>query len=227
MPTNAVTSPGTGFGALPIRPEDLARFAALTPDQKRAFLRDNAQRQLNGAPLASVEEFLKAGGAGIPNTSNANPTANGAPQNPAAPGASGSATVEPFLTAEDLFRHNDAWKSYQDQLSQLELELSGLETNTNFELGENDRNLVKGQSSAKDQAAGRGIYNSSIKDAELFDLEATRNMRRTFLQGQLSSAAARAARLKKNLDDWWTQFLSDENTKKVQNAAAVSSGGVV
>jgi hypothetical protein len=215
LPSSA-PSPGTGFGALPIRPEDLAAFAAMTPDQKRRFLQENSQRSLNNAPLLAVADWLKA-----------NPAAPA----PAAPAP--AAPVAPFLTAEDLFKHNDAWKSYGDQLAAIENELSDITTNTGFEIGsfdaagnqtsqgQIDRNLQRNQSAASDNAAGRGLYKSSIKDAELFDLEATRNLRRTFLQGQLSAAAARAARMRTNLNDWWTNFLSNENTQAVQNAANV------
>jgi hypothetical protein len=215
---------GSGFGYLPILPADMQQLMAMDPTARAKFLADNAQRDRNGQPLMPLAEWIKqysnAGAGGAPSTP---------PPAPAPPA--------PFSTPEQQAVYNDNWKALNDGLAEIENELRGLTTDITFEIGEFDasgkqvkegeidRNAKKASSGAQDEAVGRGIFHSSIKDAELFDIEATRNLRRTFLQGKLSEAQSKATRLKTNLEGWWNDYLTGTyQPQQVQNAQGVSSG---
>lgn len=137
-------------------------------------------------------------------------------------------TVNPYLTADDLMAYAEARKQYEEGLSLLDRELSESSTNTNFEQAELKRNAVQGKVSSSDEFAGRGMFKSSVRDADLFDIDATAELKRQFLDTKLNTTKLNVEARKRSLQDWWsnpqTGFLHNLELKKVENAQLASEG---
>lgn len=137
-------------------------------------------------------------------------------------------TVQPFLTADDLMAYAQARKEYEEGLSLLDRELAETGTNTNYEQAELKRNAVKGKVDMSDEYAGRGLFKSSVRDADLFDIDATAELKRQFLDTKLNTTKLNVESRKRALQDWWsnpqTGFLHNLDLKKIENAQLASEG---
>lgn len=145
----------------------------------------------------------------------------------AAPGqpddAAAKKMVDPFLTADDLRLDSEFVTGAQTQNQGLESALTDLTANTGFSLQQNEQNAKAGFSNTNDDAAARGIFQSSIRDGGLADIEA----KRATTADQLTSALTRA-QIDTNAQKTilWNAIQSHQkwkNDKAIENAAAINS----
>jgi hypothetical protein len=106
------------------------------------------------------------------------------------PGSAGvlNPTIEPFLTGNDMMEQADSNFNLESGLYDLDTALSKLSTDTEY----NKKQITKSEGEAKsatvDNMIARGLFNSSVKDGEIYDIQATATMRRNFLDTTFKTA---------------------------------------
>ena len=127
--------------------------------------------------------------------------------------------MNPFFTPQDLQAINDFNTKYATDLSNLDFELGNLRADTTYQTTQNDKQAKENRAAAADQMAGRGLFQSSIKDAALYDIEASRSLANKFLTDKMTAATLNAGTQKKILGDSKKRFDEAINAQGVQNAA--------
>lgn len=145
------------------------------------------------------------------------PAPAAAPPAPAQPAA-----VDPFFTADDLLAIGAFNTDLQTKLTGIDTDLTNAETDTAYQKTQTDTAAKGASSSAQDDAISRGIFQSSIKDATLYDIEAQRSLSSKFLDDKLTTARLNAGSNKQTLSTAKTNFDTNMATKKVQNAQGVN-----
>lgn len=136
-------------------------------------------------------------------------------------------TVAPFMTGEDMMAYAEARQAYEQQLADLDYSYATAVANTGYEKEQVTKGAVKGKSDANWDAAARGLFRSSIRDADLFDIDATAEMRKRFLDTQLDTLKLNTETQKAALDRMWndpqTGYLHGLELKKIANAQGVAA----
>jgi hypothetical protein len=81
------------------------------------------------------------------------------------------------------------------------------------------RNYLQGTDNTQNDAAARGIFQSSIKDGALADLAATKATMSSDVNTRVNNAQVFHDAPIKRINDWWTNFQEGMNAIKVTNAA--------
>lgn len=145
---------------------------------------------------------------------------NGQPTPAAAPAA--PARVDPFLTADDLQAINQFNTDLATKLQGIDTGLANAETDTKFQTTQTDNAAKQSSSAAQDDAISRGIFQSSIKDATLYDIEAQRSLSDKFLQDKLTTARLDAGTNKQILGTAKTNFDAAMIQRQADNAQGVN-----
>ncbi len=124
-----------------------------------------------------------------------------APPAPTAP-----ATVQPFATADDMLAVNDWLTNFTTQMEDIDFGIGQLETDTKYQKGQNDRQAVENRSASDDAMAARGVFSSSLRDAAVMDVEATRSLANTYLDTKLAEAITTGTTRKNTLATAKTNF---------------------
>lgn len=175
-----------------------------------------------GSPAATklVQAYMakhSAGGPLVrPSGSSAKPPAKAATP-PAKPGL-----VAPFLNPDDLQALNDFITNFGQQTSTIDTNLANQSIDTNYQKAQNDQNAVQQTAATADSMAARGLFQSSIKDASMYDIEAQRALSDKFLDDKLTAATLDAGTQKKLLADSKVRFDTAMAAKQAQNASAVN-----
>jgi hypothetical protein len=140
-----------------------------------------------------------------------------APTPPAAP-----KLVDPFLTADDMLAVNDWLTGFSSQLLEIDTNIANLGIDTAFQKGQNDRAATVNRTAADDAMAGRGIFTSSLRNAAVYDIEASRALANTYLDNKLNEAVTTGAASKALLATAKVQFDAGMSAKAAQNAKAVN-----
>lgn len=148
------------------------------------------------------------------------------PKTATAPGAAAAGAaagtqhqpVKPFNTPEESQNYSDRWAAYQGGIYDIDTGLANLRTNTEYEKGNIDKELVANKATSIDNMIGRGLDRSSIQDGELADLQGTAVRRKTYLDTTLSTAVIEGGRRKEIMSNNWDDFINYYNNKAVQNA---------
>jgi hypothetical protein len=146
------------------------------------------------------------------------------PGTPAQPGVP-NPTVDPFFTPEDLLAINDYQTGEENQLADLAFNLEQERLNTDYGLRNAEEELKNNRTSATEEMIGRGLFASSIKDAQLYDLEGTYARQRTMLNDRFEQMRLHAEAARDRIvgaggsrERFWTAM----NQQKVENAQEVS-----
>lgn len=185
-PQNQVTPPWT---------EEMRRKWAL--EQNRKF----PQNQVNVDPAPSASGGGSGGAGG------------------GAGGGAPPARVEPFWTGDQQAGYWDRYGQLAGLVGytapdgtyvpgSIDAELGALANDTTYQNTQLDKQQQAATTAAVDNAIARGLYQSSIKDADIFDITATAKLRKQYLNDKLNMARLEGARRKKQAGDNWTNFLS-------------------
>lgn len=131
--------------------------------------------------------------------------------------------VQPFLTAGDMSEIADRNAGWDQMLADIESSLSRLTAETNFTVSELEKERVQDLSQSADEMAGRGLFQSSIKDADLYDIEATARLRKDFVDTQLKTARLDAQNQRQIIQDNRDAFSSAINQRMTENAQGVQA----
>lgn len=175
-----------------------AERVARKPAKER--LRQNGKR----APLPPKGKSWQPGTPGVPNP-----------------------TIEPFFTPNDLLAINDFQTNESMQLSDLDASLDNARIERDYNLTQAADQYKQNTAAATDEMIGRGLFSSSVKDAALYDMEATLGLQRTFLNdrfNQLLSDATAKKDLILGAGGARERFWSAMNQQKVENARQASEG---
>lgn len=155
------------------------------------------------------------GGHGGNNTSSATPGSAGGVPNPAIP---------PFMSADDWDAYIQALQAFQNKINDTDYELQKQQIDTEEQKAGIDRSVVVDKNNTDYNTAGRGLAQSSIRDAELWDIDATAALRKSYLDRQLNASVLNAQRQKSAAQTAWEQFQGNLNRHMVENAQAASEG---
>lgn len=148
------------------------------------------------------------------------------PGTPAVPGVP-SPTVAPFLTAQDLQWYGESLSRFKSEMAQLMSNLQSFKAEANYEKEGVSKQAVASKVESSDTAAGRGLFRSSIRDADLFDIDATAEMRKRFLDTQVDTLERNNEVQEKVLNDWRFDplfgFEATKDKKAHENAAGVQN----
>ena len=141
------------------------------------------------------------------------------------PGSAGelAPTTDPFLTADDLEERAATENEYNQNLAALDYALENLRIDTESGKVDVENARVAGLKSTNDDAAARGIFNSSIRDANLFDVESTAAVNRSLLDRRFDAQVLANQTQKLAYDQAWQDFQSAQNRKAVENAQEVDA----
>jgi hypothetical protein len=140
-----------------------------------------------------------------------------APKPPAPP-----MLVDPFLPADDMLAVNDWLTNWSTQLLEIDTNIDQLGIDTNYQKGQNNRAATVNRTAADDAMAGRGIFTSSLRDAAVYDIEASRALANTYLDNKLNEAVTTGASSKALLATAKVNFDAGMSAKAAQNAKAVN-----
>lgn len=132
-------------------------------------------------------------------------------------------TVQPFLTADDIRQFSEARKQYEEGLHQLDYNLETSSANEGYEKEQISKSAVSGKVEHSEDFAARGLFRSSVRDADLFDIDATAEMRKTFLDTQLNTLKLHTESEKATAAARWGEYEGAVNAKKIENAEGVSA----
>lgn len=140
------------------------------------------------------------------------------------PGSAGvlNPTIQPFSTAGDMMQASDEQFNLESGLFDLDSALNKMRIDTDYSKSQITKSEGEAKSATVDNMIARGLFRSSVKDGEIYDIQATASMRRNFLDTTLNTAeletinrkgmmASRADSIKKALD-----------RKMVENAQAAN-----
>lgn len=115
------------------------------------------------------------------------PVGSGAPGSSGAPGAVAPAPVAPFLTPDQIAQKTDFQYQQASKAADLDTILANLTAENVFQIGEQNRSAVRNTADANDNYAARGLFRSSIRDAGLNDIEASRSRNINRLNDQITT----------------------------------------
>jgi hypothetical protein len=127
------------------------------------------------------------------------------------------------MTGPDLINYGDAYKSQGDQIGQADKDLGDIKAWASTALYNIGRNYIQGTDNTQNDAAARGIFQSSIKDGALADLAATKATLTSDVNTRVNNAQVFHDAAIKRINDWWTNFQEGMNAIKVTNAAAAGA----
>lgn len=141
------------------------------------------------------------------------------------PGSPGVPTppVQPFLTADDMMQLANAIHDFEINVHDIDSQLQTQKFNNEFDKTQIEDARKKGLSATDDSMIARGLFQSSIRDAELFDIEASARLRKNFLDDGLRIATTQAEQKKRMMQSSLDDFKRAMDVKKVENAAAVGA----
>lgn len=141
------------------------------------------------------------------------------------PGAAGERTapVPPYMTGPDIINYGDAFKSHEDQIAQSDKDLGDIKAWAQTALFNIGRNYLQGTDNTQNDAAARGLFQSSIKDGALADLGATKASMTSDVNTRVDNAQLFRDSAVKRINDWWSNFQEGMNNIKASNAAAAGA----
>jgi len=131
--------------------------------------------------------------------------------------------VAPFLTQQDIEEYAEAREQYEMGLKELDENYESQKHNNEGEEVEIEKGRIGGKARENWDAAGRGLFNSSIRDADLADIDATAEIKKKFLSDQLTSLALYNEGQKTAMGNKWHRYEEALHRKEVQNAEEVDA----
>lgn len=93
--------------------------------------------------------------------------------------------LDPFFTPEDIQAMGEWMRNVGDNRATVDSQLNTSRSDTTYQAGQLNQQAKHTASQAADNMAARGLFQSSIKDAALFDIEAQRATQEGYLNDRL------------------------------------------
>lgn len=142
------------------------------------------------------------------------------------PGSAGvhTPTIQPFQTSSDMMQSADENFNLGQGLSDLDKSFADMKTNVDYEKTQVNKSEVNAKNTTIDNMIARGLGQSSIRDGEIYDIQATATMRRNFLDTTLGAAeialGTNKGRLQKRAED----IQKAMSQKAIENAQQANDG---
>ncbi len=193
--------------------------------------KDTMSKKSSGGPM-SVKKQQPTGAKMGPKTQvtgQAAPAAGAQAAAGAAPGAPAPspAVIDPFLRPEDLQALADFNFETGNALADIDRGLADLGTQTAYDRVNTDKAAKQGTSDATDSAISRGLFQSSIKDATLYDIEGQRVRSQQLFTDRQNNATLDADRRKALLRQAQDALAERMRQQAVANAREVSAAQAV
>jgi hypothetical protein len=142
------------------------------------------------------------------------------------PGSAGvkNPTIDPFLNAGDMMTSADEDFNLDQGLYDLDTALEKMRIDTEHSKSDITKSEGQAKSATIDNMIARGLFRSSVKDGEIYDIQATATMRRNFLDTALSTATIETGVRKQNLRTRHDAIQTALARKSVENAQAANDG---
>ena len=146
----------------------------------------------------------------------------------------------PFKRSEDLFSENEFNNNIAQQILGAKQSLAAVTTENRFQQGQVNQAAKSGAQATDWNAAGRGIFQSSIRQNALNDIEANRSAQENRLQDQINNQASQNLALmgangnglnpdgtpdNSIIGQAIARFRAAMNQKQVENAAPLTTAG--
>lgn len=132
--------------------------------------------------------------------------------------------IQPFMTADQIAEQADRQNSFNEQMSNLDFALKNMIADTGFRNSEIDKQHTANIQQENESAASRGLFHSSIRDAGLFDVDATAATMKSDNLRALDTLEADNERQKLMANQAMTAYQSALQKQMVQNAMEASKG---
>lgn len=130
--------------------------------------------------------------------------------------------VPPFMTGQDTMDYAAAYREYATTLGQLDYDLARSVGEQIRQRQEIDKQQATGTENANWDAASRGLFHSSIRDASLYDIDATAGIKRQFLEDSMNTMRLNSEYQKGVAQGAYDLFMQGLNQKMVENAQKVA-----
>ena len=130
----------------------------------------------------------------------------------------------PFLSVDQLQQQSDTQLSHDQQVQALNDQYAQAMLNSKYQQQAIEKARAQGVSGAQDNAAARGTFHSSIKDGQIYDINAQAANQQQQLQDQLNALNLSTASQVNLLDETLRRSNSAFNDMAVENAAAIDTG---
>lgn len=131
--------------------------------------------------------------------------------------------VQPFNTPDELQQKADRFAQLQTGLFDLDYSVKKMGADNDFQKGEIEHNLKLNVAGTIDNMIARGLGQSSVKDGEINDLNATAAIRKQYLDTTLNAATIDAQRRASVLNDQYGTFLNTLNQMAVGHASDLNA----
>ncbi len=138
------------------------------------------------------------------------------------PGEENPAT-QPFLTQQDIEEFAEAREQYEEGLRELDRNYEAKKHEAEYESAEIEKGRISNKDSANWDFAGRGLFRSSIRDADLADIDATAEIKKKFLSDSLNALAVYNQGQKQSMEARWNRYNEGLKRKEVENAEGVNA----
>ncbi len=128
-------------------------------------------------------------------------------------------TIDPFMRPEDMMAFADARAQYEQSLYDIDYELAKAAADTAYEKDQTAKQALLRSRDSRDDFAARGLAQASVRDADLFDIDATAALRRQFLDTELNTLRLRGQGMKTSIQTNWDTWMTGLNQQMVANAA--------
>jgi hypothetical protein len=129
--------------------------------------------------------------------------------------------VAPFLTPEQMTALSQAYRDYNISVGDLDYQLGIQNIDTSYQKGQSDRKAVMDTEAANDNAVRRGIFQSSIRDSDLADIQATNATAKGRLDDLLAAATIHTDTQERALKGALDDMRQNYNVLAATNAAEV------
>lgn len=142
---------------------------------------------------------------------------------PGSPGVR-TATVQPYLAAQDMFNRAEFQAARDRALADWDHQLAERQAQATYDLRENERSAVRGRASTNDVNAARGLFQSSLRDAALIDVDTNELIQRETIQRGLDLMRQRAERERAIWQQQEQSYDAAEAQRMIENAQASMEG---
>lgn len=161
----------------------------------------------------------KPGGGG-----GGNKPGGGATFVPGTPGTPPSPPAPPFKTSDNIFAEAEARRQYEQRMLDVDAQLARQNIDTQYQAGQIDKGAAVSRRDTNDAAAARGIFRSSLRDADLFDIDATAAIKKDYLNRQLDTSTLNAQSNKTIAQTAYDTFMAGLNQAQAENAQSLGPG---